>query len=169
VPPVWSFDRGARQNRLTVAVVPGGMMPAAMTASVHTDYLWFKTERRREIVRITDEVASIVKASSIQEGFALVSAMHITAGVYVNDWESGLISDIQDWVEKLAPAGLAYRHHQTGEDNADAHLKRTILGHQVLLPVTRGALDLGPWEQVFYAEFDGQRRKRVIVKVMGLR
>jgi secondary thiamine-phosphate synthase enzyme len=136
--------------------------------NVHTDYLWFNTKKRQEIVRITDEVAGIVKASAVREGVVLVSAMHITAGVYVNDWESGLIDDIQDWLEKLAPAGLDYRHHQTGEDNADAHLKRTILGHQVLLPITAGALDLGPWEQVFYAEFDGRRRKRVVVKVLGL-
>ena len=136
--------------------------------NVHTDYLWFNTKKRQEIVRITDEVAAIVKASAVREGVVLVSAMHITAGVYVNDWESGLIDDIQDWLEKLAPAGLDYRHHQTGEDNADAHLKRTILGHQVLLPITAGALDLGPWEQVFYAEFDGRRRKRVVVKVLGL-
>jgi secondary thiamine-phosphate synthase enzyme len=136
---------------------------------VHTDYLWFNTSKRQEIVRITDEVSGIVKSSGVMEGMVLVSAMHITAGVYVNDWESGLISDIQVWLEKLAPAGLAYRHHQTGEDNADAHLKRTILGHQVMLPITAGALDLGPWEQVFYAEFDGQRRKRVVVKVMGER
>jgi secondary thiamine-phosphate synthase enzyme len=136
---------------------------------VHTDYLWFNTSKRQEIVRITDEVSAIVKASGVMEGMVLVSAMHITAGVYVNDWESGLITDIQVWLEKLAPAGLPYRHHQTGEDNADAHLKRTILGHQVMLPITAGALDLGPWEQVFYAEFDGQRRKRVVVKVMGER
>ena len=136
---------------------------------VHTDYLWFNTTKRQEIVRITDEVASIVHASGVTDGMVLVSAMHITAGVYVNDWESGLISDIQVWLEKLAPAGLDYRHHQTGEDNADAHLKRTILGHQVILPITAGALDLGPWEQVFYAEFDGRRRKRVVVKVMGER
>jgi secondary thiamine-phosphate synthase enzyme len=136
---------------------------------VHTDYLWFNTSKRQEIVRITDEVSAIVKSSGIMEGMVLVSAMHITAGVYVNDWESGLISDIQVWLEKLAPAGLPYRHHQTGEDNADAHLKRTILGHQVMLPITAGALDLGPWEQVFYAEFDGQRRKRVVVKVLGER
>lgn len=135
--------------------------------TVHTDYLWFNTARRREIVRITDEVAAIVGRSGVREGMTLVSAMHITAGVYVNDWESGLIADIQDWLERLAPAGPDYRHHQTGEDNADAHLKRTIVGHQVILPVTAGALDLGPWEQVFYAEFDGRRRKRVIVKVMG--
>ena len=134
---------------------------------VHTDYLWFSTKQRREIVRITDEVAAIVKSSGVQEGMALVSAMHITAGVYVNDWEGGLIHDIQVWLEKLAPAGLAYRHHQTGEDNGDAHLKRMVVGHQVMVPITKGALDLGPWEQLFYAEFDGQRRKRVVVKVMG--
>jgi secondary thiamine-phosphate synthase enzyme len=135
----------------------------------HTEYLWFETKSRQEFIRITDEVAEIVHKSGVQEGMVLVSAMHITAGVYVNDWESGLISDIQVWLEKLAPAGLDYRHHQTGEDNADAHLKRTIIGHQVMLPITAGALDLGPWEQVFYAEFDGQRRKRVVVKVMGER
>jgi secondary thiamine-phosphate synthase enzyme len=134
---------------------------------VHTDYLWFETKARQEFVRITDEVAGIVSASGVREGMALVSAMHITAGVYVNDWEDGLITDFQEWLEKLAPAGRPYRHHQTGEDNADAHLKRTIMGHQVLLPITKGRLDLGPWEQVFYAEFDGQRRKRVVVKVMG--
>ena len=137
------------------------------TMNFFTDYLWFNTKKRREFVRITDEVADIVKKSGVGEGIALVSAMHITAGVYVNDWEDGLIHDFQEWLEKLAPAGRDYRHHQTGEDNADAHLKRTIMGHQVTLPITNGKLDLGPWEQVFYAEFDGQRRKRVIVKVMG--
>jgi secondary thiamine-phosphate synthase enzyme len=135
--------------------------------TVHTDYLWFNTKQRREIVRITDDVAAIVKKSGVQEGMALVSAMHITAAVYVNDWESGLIQDIQDWLEQLAPAGVNYRHHQTGEDNGDAHLKRSVLGHQVMVPITKGALDLGPWEQIFYAEFDGRRRKRVIVKVIG--
>jgi len=134
---------------------------------VFTDYLFFNTTRRQEFVRITDEVAAIVKASGVREGIVLVSAMHITAGVYVNDWEEGLIQDFQVWLEKLAPAGLPYRHHETGEDNADAHLKRTIMGHQVLLPITAGRLDLGPWEQLFYAEFDGQRKKRVVVKVIG--
>jgi len=133
----------------------------------HTDYLTMNTKQRREIVRLTDDVARAVAASHVQEGLCLVSAMHITAGVYVNDWEDGLIEDFQAWLEELAPAGLDYRHHQTGEDNADAHLKRTIMGHQVMLPITDGKLDLGPWEQVFYAEFDGRRRKRVIVKVMG--
>jgi len=132
-----------------------------------TEYLWFNTKKRQEFIRITDEVASVVKKSGVKEGMVLVSAMHITAAVFVNDWESGLIEDFQVWLEKLAPAGLDYRHHQTGEDNADAHLKRTLMGHQVILPITAGKLDLGPWEQVFYAEFDGQRKKRVVVKVMG--
>ena len=135
---------------------------------VLTDYLWFNTKTRQEFVRITDDVARIVQTSGVREGMALVSAMHITAGVFVNDWESGLIHDFQVWLEKLAPAGLPYKHHQTGEDNADAHLKRTIMGHQVMLPITDGKLDLGAWEQVFYAEFDGQRKKRVVVKVMGM-
>ena len=134
----------------------------------YTDYLFFNTKQRQEFVRITDEIADIVKKSAVSEGTVLVSAMHITAGVFVNDWEDGLIHDFQVWLEKLAPAGVPYRHHQTGEDNADAHLKRTIMGHQVTLPITRGALDLGPWEQLFYAEFDGQRKKRVVVKVMGI-
>jgi secondary thiamine-phosphate synthase enzyme len=135
---------------------------------VHTDYLWFNTKTRQEFVRITDEVAAIVKASGITDGTALVSAMHITSGVYVNDWEDGLINDFQVWLEKLAPSGLDYQHHRTGEDNADAHLKRTIMGHQVVVPITAAKLDLGPWEQIFYAEFDGRRKKRVVVKVMGI-
>ena len=136
---------------------------------VFTDYLFFNTRERQEFIRITDEIAAIVSKSTVKEGMVLVSAMHITAGVFVNDWEDGLITDFQAWLEKLAPAGLDYRHHQTGEDNADAHLKRTIMGHQVMVPITKGSLDLGPWEQVFYAEFDGQRKKRVVVKVMGLK
>jgi secondary thiamine-phosphate synthase enzyme len=134
---------------------------------ISTDYLYFNTKKRQEFVRITDDLAAIVTKSGVTEGMMFVSAMHITAGVFVNDWEDGLIHDFQVWLEKLAPAGLAYKHHQTGEDNADAHLKRTIMGRDVALPITAGALDLGPWEQVFYAEFDGQRKKRVVVKVMG--
>ena len=133
-----------------------------------TDYLFFNTPERQEMVRITDQVAAIVETSGVGDGMVLVSAMHITAGVYVNDWEGGLIQDFREWLEKLAPSGRNYRHHQTGEDNADAHLKRTLIGHQVILPITDGRLDLGPWEQVFYAEFDGQRKKRVVVKVMGV-
>jgi secondary thiamine-phosphate synthase enzyme len=134
---------------------------------VHTDYLWFNTKKRQEFIRITDDINGIVSKSGVKDGIVLVSAMHITAAVYVNDWEDGLIHDFQVWLEKLAPSGFDYHHHQTGEDNADAHLKRTLMGHQVILPITAGTLDLGPWEQVFYGEFDGQRKKRVVVKVMG--
>ena len=138
-----------------------------MTMKAHTDYLWFETERQEQMVRITDEVATIVHDSGIQEGFVLVSAMHITAAVYVNDWEGGLIADIHEWLDHLAPKGN-YRHHQTGEDNGEAHLKNLIMHHQVMVPITDGQLDLGPWQQIFYAEFDGQRRKRVVVKVLGI-
>ncbi len=132
-----------------------------------TEYLWFNTKKRHDYIRITDEVEELVSKSKIQEGLCLVSAMHITASIYVNDAESGLIQDIETWLEKLAPVNPNYKHHQTGEDNGDAHLKRMILGHQVTLPITKGKLDLGPWEQVYYAEFDGQRKKRVIVKIIG--
>lgn len=132
----------------------------------HTEYLMLQTQRREEFVRITDEVADIVHRSGVQEGMVLVSTMHITAAVYVNDWESGLIEDIKEWLDGLAPK-KNYRHHRTGEDNGEAHLKNLILHHQVILPITAGVLDLGPWQQVFYAEFDGQRQKRIVVKVMG--
>ena len=132
----------------------------------HTEYLFFETPERRALVNITERLAAITARSKVKEGMCLVSAMHITAGIWVNDEESGLKQDLMDWLERLAPAA-DYRHHRTGEDNGDAHLKRTLLGHQAVLPVTNGALDLGPWEQVFYAEFDGRRRKRVVVKVMG--
>jgi secondary thiamine-phosphate synthase enzyme len=133
----------------------------------HTDYLTIRTPSRYEIRDITDEVARIVAASGLREGMVLVSAMHITASIFVNDHEAGLWSDMLAWLETLAPAKPDYAHHRTGEDNADAHLKRSILGHQVLLPLTAGKLDLGPWERVHYGEFDGQRPKRVVVKVMG--
>ncbi|MEW6774907.1 MAG: secondary thiamine-phosphate synthase enzyme YjbQ [Bdellovibrionota bacterium] len=133
----------------------------------HTDYLWFNTKKRREYVRITDEVEKAVAASKIQEGLCLVSAMHITAGVWVNDAEDGLLSDIEKWLEELAPARPDYLHHRTGEDNGDAHLKSLLVHHQVIVPVTKGRLDLGTWQQIYYAEFDGQRKKRVIVKVLG--
>jgi secondary thiamine-phosphate synthase enzyme len=131
-----------------------------------TEYLWFETRRSREFVNITDSVRAIVAKSGVKDGLCLVSAMHITAAVYVNDNESGLIQDIEAWADRLAPPA-DYRHHRTGESNGDAHLKNLLIGHQVILPVTKGDLDLGPWEQVFYAEFDGQRRKRVVVKVLG--
>ncbi len=133
----------------------------------YTKYLWFNTKKTREYIRITDEVQQMVEESGIHEGFVLVSAMHITAGVYVNDWEEGLIEDIDEWLEKLAPERPDYKHHKTGETNGDAHLKRILINHQVTIPITNAKLDLGPWEQIFYAEFDGQRKKRVILKAMG--
>jgi secondary thiamine-phosphate synthase enzyme len=131
-----------------------------------TEYLVMKTSRPREFVNITDRVRTIVRSSGVTDGLVLVSSMHITAAVYVNDQEAGLLKDIAAWADRLAPPG-DYEHHRTGETNGDAHLKNLLLGHQVVLPVTAGDLDLGPWEQVFYAEFDGQRAKRVIVKVVG--
>jgi secondary thiamine-phosphate synthase enzyme len=132
-----------------------------------TEYLWFQTKHHREYVNITPKVRDIVSRSGIQEGMVLVSAMHITAGVYVNDAEEGLIEDIDAWLEKLAPYNAGYKHHGTGETNGDAHLKSLLVHHEVIVPVTGGALDFGPWQQLYYAEFDGQRRKRVVVKVMG--
>jgi secondary thiamine-phosphate synthase enzyme len=132
-----------------------------------TKYLTFNTKKRRDYIRITDEISNAVTESKIKEGLALVSAMHITASVYINDDEDGLISDIDQWLDKLAPQRPDYRHHQTGEDNADAHLKNLLLHHQVLVPITDGRLTLGTWQQIFYAEFDGQRPKRVIVKIIG--
>ncbi len=133
----------------------------------HTEYLTFNTRRKRDYVNITEQVEAIVKRSGVTEGMVLVSAMHITAGVYVNDAESGLIKDIDAWLDTLAPPKPDYLHHQTGEQNADSHLKNLLIGHEVIVPVTRGALDLGPWQQVYYAEFDGQRPKRVVIKVLG--
>lgn len=132
-----------------------------------TEYLTFHTRRHREYVNITDKVADVVARSGIAEGMVLVSAMHITAAVYVNDAESGLLADIDEWLEKLAPYRDDYRHHRTGETNADAHLKNLLVHHEVILPITAGRLDLGPWQQVYYAEFDGQRPKRVVIKAMG--
>ena len=131
-----------------------------------TDYLWFETPQRRALVNVTRKLEDIVAKSGVQEGMCLVSAMHITSAIWVNDEESGLKEDLMEWLDKLAPVA-DYKHHRTGEDNGDAHLKRTLLHHQAILPVTAGKLDLGPWEQVFYAEFDGRRRKRVVVKVLG--
>jgi len=132
-----------------------------------TEYLWFETDTKRAYINITDEVERIVADSDVREGLVLVSAMHITAGVYVNDAERGIIQDIDEWLEQLAPFRPDYHHHRTGETNADAHLKSLLIHHEVIVPITDGRLDLGPWQQVYYAEFDGRRRKRVIVKVMG--
>ena len=132
-----------------------------------TEYLWFNTQKHREYINITDEVEEIVQKSGIKEGMVLVSAMHITAGIYVNDAENGLIADIDKWLEEIAPFDINYNHHATGETNGDSHLKSLLIGHEIIVPITDGRLDFGPWQQIYYAEFDGQRRKRVIVKVMG--
>ncbi len=132
-----------------------------------TEYLTFHTRQHREYINITRDVEKVVRDSGVQEGMVLVSAMHITAGVYVNDAESGLIQDIDDWLEELAPFKQDYRHHRTGETNGDSHLKSLLVHHEVIVPITGGALDLGPWQQVYYAEFDGQRPKRLVIKVMG--
>lgn len=132
-----------------------------------TEYLWFNTKKKKEFINITDEVQKIVTKSGIKEGFVLVSAMHITAGIFVNDEEEGIKNDLMQWAENLAPFRSDYQHHHTGETNADAHLKSILFHHQVIVPVTNGKLDFGPWQQIFYAEFDGQRRKRVIIKVLG--
>jgi secondary thiamine-phosphate synthase enzyme len=132
-----------------------------------TEYITFNTRKQREYVNITDKVADVVARSGIGEGMVLVSAMHITAGVFVNDAESGLIADIDEWLENLAPFRDDYRHHRTGETNGDAHLKNLLVHHEVILPITGGRMDLGPWQQVYYAEFDGKRPKRLIIKAMG--
>jgi secondary thiamine-phosphate synthase enzyme len=134
-----------------------------------TEYLWFHVPERRGYLNITDTVAELVRRSGVQEGLCLVNAMHITASVYINDAEDGLLHDYDVWLEKLAPHEPVsqYWHNRTGEDNADAHLKRQIMGREVVVAITRGRLDLGPWEQIFYGEFDGRRRKRVLVKIIG--
>ena len=141
----------------------------------HTKYLTFNTPKRRMLVRITDEAAEVCRDSGIKEGMLLVSAMHITAAVFINDDEPGLHQDMEEWVQKLAPGPAAddskpgpdYRHHHSGEDNGDAHLKNLLIGHQVIVPITAGKLDLGPWQQIFYYEFDGRRAKRLVMKAIG--
>lgn len=134
-----------------------------------TEYLWFHTRERRAYINITNEVENVLRKSGIKEGLCLVNAMHITASVFINDAESGLISDFDEWLERLAPhePTSKYRHNRTGEDNADAHLKRQVMGRNIIVAVTNGRLDFGPWEQIYYGEFDGKRRKRVLVKIIG--
>ncbi|RUM89697.1 MAG: YjbQ family protein [Thermovibrio sp.] len=133
----------------------------------YTEYLTFNTKKRRELIRITEKVKEAVKKSGVKEGLCLVSAMHLTAAVIIQDDEEGLHEDIWEWLEKLAPFKPDYKHHRTGEDNGDAHLKNLLVHLQVVLPITKGELDLGPWQEIFYAEFDGQRPKRVIIKIIG--
>jgi secondary thiamine-phosphate synthase enzyme len=134
-----------------------------------TEHLWFQTPHRRDYLNITEQVAELVRKSGVKEGLCLVNAMHITASVYINDAEDGLLQDYDDWLEKLAPHEPVskYRHNLTGEDNADAHMKRQVMGREVVVAITNGKLDMGPWEQIFYGEFDGRRKKRVLVKIIG--
>ncbi len=132
-----------------------------------TEYMWFNTTKKRDYINITRDVEKVLQKSGIKEGMILVSAMHITAGVYINDAEYGLIQDIDEWLEKLAPFNPNYNHHNTGETNGDAHLKSMLVHHEVIVPVTDGQLDFGPWQQIYYAEFDGKRRKKLIIKAMG--
>lgn len=133
----------------------------------YREELWFQTKARREFVNITPQVERVVQHSGIQEGLVLVNAMHITASVYINDDESGLLQDYERFLERVAPQTDSYQHNLTGEDNGDAHIKRQIMGREVVVAITNGSLDFGPWEQIFYGEFDGRRRKRVLVKVIG--
>src|SRR3954451_3861083 len=134
-----------------------------------TEHLWFETPHRRDYLNITSQVEDLVGRSGVKEGLCLVNAMHITASVYINDAAPGLIQDYDDWLEQLAPHEplSKYRHTRTGEDNADAHMKRQIMGREVVVAITKGKLDLGPWEQIFYGEFDGRRKKRVLAKIIG--
>ena len=133
----------------------------------YREELWFHTKSRREYVNITIQIERVIQQSGIQEGLVLINAMHITASVYINDDEAGLLQDYERFLERLAPHSADYKHNLTGEDNGDAHIKRQIMGREVVVAITNGALDFGPWEQIFYAEFDGRRRKRVLVKVIG--
>ncbi|MCZ6799491.1 MAG: secondary thiamine-phosphate synthase enzyme YjbQ [Nitrospirae bacterium] len=133
----------------------------------YREELWFETSTRRAYLNITSDVEQVLEKSGVQEGLVLVNAMHITSSVYINDDESGLLKDYDDFLEKLAPQSATYRHNETGEDNGDAHIKRQIMGREVVVAITKGQLDFGPWEQIFYGEFDGRRRKRVLVKVLG--
>ena len=135
-----------------------------------TEHLWFEVPSRRGFLNITEEIRGLVERSGVQDGLCLVNAMHITASVFINDDEPGLHHDYEKWLERLAPFDASperYQHNRTGEDNADAHMKRQIMGREVVVAITRGDLDFGPWEQIFYGEFDGRRRKRVLVKIIG--
>ncbi len=134
----------------------------------HKKYLWFTTKNKQEFINITPEVDEVLRGSGIKEGLCLVNAMHITASVFINDDEGGLHQDFSNWLERLAPYDVKkYKHNLTGEDNGHAHLKRTVMGREVVVAVTEGRLDFGPWEQIFYGEFDGQRKKRIMVKIIG--
>jgi len=160
-------SRGGSSSMMRILFAVSDMAPYDIAMRFYTEYLTFKTTQLREYINITPQVEEVLRKSQMQEGMILVSAMHITAGVWVNDAEDGLIADIDEWLDKLAPFRREYRHHRTGETNGDAHLKSLLVHHEVIVPVTKGKLDFGPWQQVYYAEFDGRRSKRVIIKAMG--
>jgi secondary thiamine-phosphate synthase enzyme len=134
---------------------------------IYTEYLWFNTAEHREYINITGECDRILSASGVNDGMMLVAAMHITAGIWINDNEPGIIQDADEMLDRLAPYKRDYNHHKTGEDNGDAHLKNLLMHSQVIIPITNGRMDLGPWQTIFYCEFDGRRKKRVVVKIMG--
>ena len=146
-----------------------GARAPEVTVKSLTRHLWFEIPKRRDYINITPQIEELVRESGVREGLCLVNAMHITASVYINDDEEGLIQDYDEWLERLAPhePTSSYRHNRTGEDNGDAHLKRQVMGREVVVAITQGELDFGPWEQIFYGEFDGRRRKRVLVKIIG--
>jgi secondary thiamine-phosphate synthase enzyme len=150
-----------------MSVKPAGTIGVSTNMKSYREELWFETKTRRAYLNITPQIEGLVKKSGIREGLVLVNAMHITASVYINDDEPGLLQDYDEFLERLAPHEARYRHNDTGEDNGDAHLKRQVMGREVVVAITKGTLDFGPWEQIFYGEFDGSRRKRVLVKIIG--
>jgi secondary thiamine-phosphate synthase enzyme len=148
-------------------IEPEGKINKSMNMKSYREELWFETKTRRAYLNITPQIEALVKKSGVREGLVLVNAMHITASIYINDDEPGLLQDYDEFLERLAPHEGRYRHNNTGEDNGDAHLKRQVMGREVVVAITEGKLDFGPWEQIFYGEFDGRRRKRVLVKIIG--
>lgn len=150
-----------------MSIEPEGTMLRSTNMKSYREELWFETKTRRAYLNITPQIEALVKQSGVREGLVLINAMHITASVYINDDEPGLLQDYDEFLERLAPHDARYRHNNTGEDNGDAHLKRQIMGREVVVAITEGKLDFGPWEQIFYGEFDGRRRKRVLVKIIG--
>jgi len=150
-----------------MSIKPEGTMVRSTNMKSYREELWFETKTRRAYLNITPQIEALVKKSGVREGLVLVNAMHITASVYINDDEPGLLQDYDEFLERLAPHEARYRHNNTGEDNGDAHLKRQVMGREVVVAITEGKLDFGPWEQIFYGEFDGRRRKRVLVKIIG--
>lgn len=161
------MDNKVQAQLSAISTVISTRLRKAFSMKFLTEYMTFNTKKRREFINITRDIDKTLQKSGIKEGMILVSAMHITSGVFVNDAEPGLHKDLEEWLLKLIPEGHDYYHHRTGEVNGDAHLRNLLIGHQVVIPVTDGKLDLGTWQKVFYAEFDGQRSKRLVIKVMG--